>query len=74
MIAKAARNPRLPLQIYGKYVRDKYSEKSKMKIKSLLMQISFDKQFLLVEVEVGLNITINLRGDIWTEIYERILS
>lgn len=63
MIAKAASNPRLPLQIYGKYARDKQTEKGKNKRKTLLMQISFDKRFRVLRLaEVGLSITINLRG------------
>lgn len=74
MIAKAARNPRLPLRIYGKYKRDKQTEKKAKRKKSLLMQIRLDKHIscpfgrLLVRslgvVEVGLNITINSVGEV----------
>lgn len=68
MIAISSRpNPRLPLQIYGKYARDKYSEKKSKNTKIFAYaNESDDKHFFssasLRVSFVGLNIIINSRG------------
>lgn len=74
MIAKAARSPRLPLRIYGKYKREtnKPKKKTTKREKSLCLCKWVSISVSLVhsagrsrdEVEVGLNITINLVGEV----------